>query len=86
MACNCGKKSCNGSCSCDHSEFVAPMGVLNEIYDGIDSKSNAQLVSIAWEREEGKIYRYDFPIPKRYDAEGKQLIQLAVERIAKFIV
>ena len=86
MACNCGKHSCNGSCSCDHSEFIAPMSVLNEIYDGIDSKSNAQLVSIAWEREEGKIYRYDFPIPKRYDAAGKQLIQLAVDRIAKFIV
>ena len=86
MACSCGNHSCDGSCSCDHSEFIAPMNVLNEIYDGIDSKSNAQLVSIAWEREEGKIYRYDFPIPKRYDAAGKQLIQLAVDRIAKFIV
>ena len=86
MACSCGNHSCDGSCSCDHSEFIAPMNVLNEIYDGIDSKSNAQLVSIAWEREEKKIYRYDFPIPKRYDAAGKQLIQLAVERIVKFIV
>ena len=44
MACTCGKKGC--SCG----EFIAPMSALWQVYDGIDSKANADIVSIAWER------------------------------------
>ena len=64
MACSCGKgKSCN-------SEFIAPMSALWRVYDGIDSKASADIVSIAWEREEGKVFRYDLPVPKRLDPKA----------------
>ena len=82
MACNCGKHSCN----CTSSEFIAPMGALWRIYDGIDSKANAQVVAIAWEREDGKIFRYDLPIPKRLDPDATKFVSYVVDRIAKFIV
>ena len=46
MAC----KKCNCS-KCNH-EFMAPMQALWTVYDGIGSK--ADVVAIAWEREDGK--------------------------------
>lgn len=88
MACSCGKKTCGGKkgCTCDHSAFLAPMSALWQIYDGIDSKANAQVVAIAWEREDGKVFRYDLPIPKRLDPQATKHVSYVVERIAKFIV
>ena len=88
MACSCGKKHCGGEggCTCDHSAFLAPMSALWQIYDGIDSKANAQVVAIAWEREDGKVFRYDLPIPKRLDPQATKYVSYVVERIAKFIV
>ena len=88
MACSCGKKTCGGTagCTCGHSEFAAPMSALWQVYDGIGSKASAELVSIAWEREEGKVYRYDLPIPKRLDPQATKFVSHVVERIAKFIV
>ncbi|MCQ2368008.1 MAG: ROK family protein, partial [Kiritimatiellae bacterium] len=77
MACKCGK------CNCNH-EFIAPMSVLWDIYSGIEG--DADVVSIAWEREEGKIFRYDLPIPKTLSADATNIVKLAVDRIAKFIV
>ena len=80
MACSCGKgKSCN-------SEFIAPMSALWQVYDGIDSKASADIVSIAWEREEGKVFRYDLPVPKRLDPKAAKFVSHVVDRIAKFIV
>mgnify|MGYP004555540137 CR=1 FL=1 len=88
MACSCGKKhGGTATCSCHHhSEFVAPMSALWQIYDGIDTKANAQVVAIAWERENGQVFRYDLPVPKRLDPEATKFVSLVVERIAKFIV
>ena len=82
MACSCGKKGC----SCGKSEFIAPMGALWKVYDGIDSKANADVVSVAWEREDGKVFRYDLPIPKRLDPEAAKFVSHVVERIAKFVL
>ena len=79
MACSCGKKGC----SCCNSEFIAPMSALWQVYDGIDSKANADIVSIAWEREDGKVFRYDLPIPKRLDPEAAKFVSHVVERIAR---
>ncbi len=62
------------------------MSALWQVYDGIDSKANADVVSIAWEREGGKIFRYDLPIPKRLDPNAAKFVSHVVERIAKFIV
>ena len=70
---------------CD-TEFQAPMNSLWQIYDGIESESDADVVSVAWEREEGKVYRYDLPIPKRLDPKAAKFVSKVVDRIAKFIV
>lgn len=88
MACSCGKNHCGGKkgCACDHTEFVAPMSALWQVYDGIDTKANAEVVAIAWEREEGKVFRYDLPIPKCLDPQATKFVTHVVERIAKFIV
>ena len=78
MAC----KKCNCS-KCNH-EFMAPMQALWTVYDGIGSK--ADVVAIAWEREDGKVFRYDLPVPQRLDKEAANYVSYVVERIAKFIV
>ena len=77
MSCSCGCKTCN-------QEFIAPMGALWQVYDGIASKANTDIVSIAWEREEGKVFRYDLPIPKRLDPTAAKFVSHVVDRIAKF--
>ena len=82
MSCSCGKSGCNCTASC----FSAPMNALWTIYDAIGSKADADVVSIAWEREEGKVFRYDLPIPKRLDPKAAKEVSYVVERIAKFIV
>ena len=61
-------------------EFQAPMSALFEIYEGIAGKPD--VVSIAWEREGGKIYRYDLPIPRRLDPVALRAVAHVVERIA----
>ena len=88
MACSCGKKTCGGAkgAACDCTEFIAPMSALWQVYDGIASKASADVVSVAWEREDGKVYRYDLPIPKRLDPQATKFVSHVVERIAKFIV
>ena len=78
MACKCGKGK-----ACD-TEFIAPMSALWQVYDGIDSKASADIVSVAWEREEGKVYRYDLPVPKRLDPKAAKFVSHVVDRIAKF--
>ena len=80
MACKCNSKGkTNKSC-----EFIAPMSALWQVYDGIGAK--ADIVAVAWEREDGKIYRYDLPIPQRLDPQAAKYVSYVVERIAKFIV
>ena len=71
----CKCKSCG-------AEFVAPMGALWQVYDGIGP--SADIVSVAWEREEGKVFRYDMPVPKRLDPAAAKYVSHVVERIAKF--
>ena len=80
MACSCGKKGC--SCTCD-TEFIAPMSALWQVYDGIDSKANAAVVASAGEREDGKVFRYDLPVPKRLDPQAAKFVSHVGERIAK---
>lgn len=77
MACKCGK--CKSS-----AQFHPPMWALHEIWSGIGEKM--ETVAIAWEREDGKVYRYDLPIPAELDAQARKYVSYVVERIAKFIV
>ena len=79
MACSCGK----AKCKCG-SEFWAPIMALAEIESGLGAKND--VVAVAWEREDGKVYRYDLEIPKRLDPEATKFVSHVVDRIAKFIV
>ena len=65
-------------------EFQAPMQALWTVYDGIEKA--ADVVAVAWEREDGKVFRYDLPVPKRLDPKAAKYVSYVVERIAKFIV
>lgn len=77
MACKCGKCNCTAG-------FQPPMWALHEIWSGIGEKM--EVVAIAWEREDGKVYRYDLPIPAELDSQAQKHVSYVVERIAKFIV
>ena len=79
MACSCGK----AKCKCG-SEFCAPIMALAEIENGLGAKND--VVAVAWEREDGKVYRYDLEIPKRLSPEATKFVSHVVDRIAKFIV
>ena len=63
-------------------EYQSPMSALWGVYDGIGTK--ADVVSVAWEREEGKVFRYDLPIPRRLSPAGVKEVRHVVERVAKF--
>ena len=65
-------------------EFKSPMQALLDVYDGISG--HPDIVSVAWEREDGNVFRYDFPIPGRMDAEATKDVALLTERIVKFIL
>ena len=79
MACSCGK----AKCKCG-SEFCAPIMALAEIESGLGAMDDR--VTVAWEREGGKVYRYDLEIPKRLSPEATKFVSHVVDRIAKFIV
>lgn len=77
MACTCGK-------CCEGYEYQAPMQAMWEIYENIIDKSD--VVSIAWERENGNIFRYDFPIPQRIAPSEMKTVRHIAERVVKFIL
>lgn len=77
--CSCGKCHCNA-----YPEFIPPMRVMEEIEESISGKYG--VVSIAWEREEGKVFRYDLPVPRTMSPHATKQVAYVVERIAKFIV
>lgn len=77
MSCSC--KNCQSNC-----EFIPPVRALEMIYAGITDECD--VVSVAWEREEGKVYRYDLPIPKNLDSKARKYVAHVVERIAKFVL
>ena len=66
------------------TNFMAPMDVLGKIRDA--AGKGAKTVAVAWEREDGKVYRYDLPVPARMSPEAEKTVALAIDRIAKFIV
>ena len=77
MACKCGS-------NCECNEFFAPLEALDMISSHIDSRPDK--VAIAWEREDGKVYRYDLEIPSTLKPSAVKFVSYVVERIAKFIV
>ena len=65
-------------------DYKAPMQAMWTVYDGIGEK--ADVVGIAWEREDGNVYRYDFPIPRRLDPAALKFTRHVAERVAKFVL
>ncbi len=60
------------------------MQALWTVYEGVGPKCD--VVSVAWERENGNVYRYDFPIPQRLDPSAVRFVSRVTARIAKFIL
>ena len=63
-------------------DYHPPMQALWNVYDGISS--SAGVVAVAWEREDGRVFRYDFPVPRRLDPAAARLVSRVAERVAKF--
>ena len=66
------------------TEFIPPMQAFWELYDGIAGK--ADIVAVAWEREDGNVFRYDFPVPARLEPRAARDVSRLAERVAKFIL
>lgn len=80
-------------CGCDHEEeietqtdagFQAPLKALNFLKT--HAHGNEQLIGIAWEREDGNVYRYDMTVPKRIHPAMLPGVQHLVERVVKFVL
>ena len=77
MACTCS--DCKG-----HHGFEAPLQALWTVYEDVGLARD--VVAIAWEREDGNVFRYDFPIPKRLDPTATKFVCRVAERVVKFIL
>ena len=88
--CGCGKgKAC--TCGHDHEEeltqdfgYQSPLKAVNFLR--AHAHGAGQTVAVAWEREDGNIYRYDLEIPKRIDPVALPGVAHLVERIVKFVL
>jgi len=64
--------------------FQPPLKALNFLREV--SHGGGQTVSVAWERENGNIYRYDMEIPKRIHPMMLPGVKHLVERVVKFVL
>ena len=82
------KMSSKCKCGCGAAEqdtgFQSPLKAVNFLRAHAHGKG--QIVSVAWEREGGNVYRYDLEIPKRIDPVAMPGVAHLVERIVKFVL
>ena len=81
------KCSCNDGCKCEHCKdtgFQSPIIPLWYLRGQAGEKP--ETVAIAWEREDGYVYRYDIDIPKRVDPVAQPGVVHLVERCVKFVL
>ncbi|MBR6734314.1 MAG: ROK family protein [Kiritimatiellae bacterium] len=75
-------------CGCGAAEqdtgFQSPLKAVNFLRAHAHGKG--QVVSVAWEREGGNVYRYDLEIPRRIDPVAMPGVAHLVERIVKFVL
>ncbi len=64
--------------------FQAPLRALNFLR--AHAHGDAQTVAIAWERENGNVYRYDLEIPGRIHPAMLPGVKHLVERVVKFML
>ncbi len=76
-------KKCECGCGAD-TGFQAPLKALNFLR--AHAHRAAQTVAVAWEREDGHVYRYDLAIPARIHPAMLPGVRHLVERVAKFVL
>ena len=76
-------KKCECGCGAD-TGFQAPLKALNFLR--AHAHGAAQTVAVAWEREDGHVFRYDMTLPKRIHPAMLSGVRHLVERVAKFVL
>jgi predicted NBD/HSP70 family sugar kinase len=76
------KKNC--CCKCKDTGFQAPAKAVDFLR--AHAGDRPAFVSIAWERENGHIFRYDLAIPRRIDPTCIPGVRHLAERIVKFVL
>jgi len=75
------------TCACHEdvdTGFQAPLKALNFLR--AHAHGDAQTVAVAWEREDGNVYRYDLSIPARIHPAMLPGVRHLVERVVKFVL
>ncbi|MBQ7667460.1 MAG: ROK family protein [Kiritimatiellae bacterium] len=62
--------------------FRSPLAALGELRAA--ARGSRSKVAIAWEREDGNVYRFDIPVPERIAPKAMAQAKAVVERSAKF--
>ncbi len=74
---------CTCGCRAD-TGFQAPLKALNFLK--AHAHGNEQTIAIAWERENGNVFRYDMTVPKRIHPAMLPGVKHLVERVVKFVL
>ena len=76
-------KKCN-CCNCKDTGFQAPAKAVDFLRAHAGDKP--AFVAMAWEREDGHVYRYDLAIPRRIAPSCLPGVRHLAERIVKFVL
>ncbi len=75
--------TCSCGCGAD-TGFQAPLKALNFLR--AHAHGDEQTIAIAWEREDGNVYRYDMTVPARIHPAMMPGVKHLVERVVKFVL
>ena len=75
--------TCTCGCGAD-TGFQAPLKALNFLR--AHAHGDEQTIAIAWEREDGNVYRYDMTVPARIHPAMMPGVKHLVERVVKFVL
>ena len=64
--------------------FQSPLKALDELRTA--ARGSKEKVALAWEREDGNVYRFDVPLPSRIAPKALPEVRHLVERVAKFVL
>ena len=79
------KNKCKcGCCESVDDSFHAPAEALD--YLRMNAGAKPEIVGIAWEREDGYVYRYDVCLPRNIQSSARAFVVHLVERCVKFVL
>ena len=64
--------------------FQSPLAALNDLRAA--ARGSKDKVALAWEREDGNVFRFDVPLPSRIAPKALPGVRHLVERVAKFVL